>query len=393
MTSLIREQAEMLAREGLAALRVGDAARARDRFDRIVAQPLGQPLPWFPLAQACRLLGEGDGERRALQAQLNAEPRHLAALAMMADLEHRSGDMRAAMSFYRTALAQAAAPGTTVPPALVPLLRQGETVVAEAQRQFAAHLDDSLHDAAALAGSGGVRLREAMDLLLGRRELYLQQPSMLYFPGLPQRAFYERSMFDWVPALEERTAAIRAELTTILAEDSGFPPYVEGAAGRPRPNNPLFGDPSWGAFHILRNGVPVVGNASRCPETLAALEGVPAPVIAQRSPMALFSLLRAGTHIQPHHGLLNTRLICHLPLIVPLDCALRVGSETRVWRPGELMIFDDSFEHEAWNRSDTTRVVLLFEIWRPELSAQEREGLTRIFEAIDTYDSGAFAEG
>jgi len=109
--------------------------------------------------------------------------------------------------------------------------------------------------------------------------------------------------------------------------------------------------------------------------------------------MALFSLLRAGTHIRPHHGLLNTRLICHVPLIVPPGCRLRVGSETREPRAGETMIFDDSFEHEAWNDGVSTRVVLLFEIWRPELSADERDQLTQIFEAIDAYDMGEVDRG
>ena len=107
--------------------------------------------------------------------------------------------------------------------------------------------------------------------------------------------------------------------------------------------------------------------------------------IAGRSPMALFSLLKPGTHIQPHHGLINTRLICHIPLIAPADCALRVGAETRAWREGEALIFDDSIEHEAWNRSNRTRVILLFEIWRPELSIEERASLTALYEAIGAY--------
>lgn len=115
---------------------------------------------------------------------------------------------------------------------------------------------------------------------------------------------------------------------------------------------------------------------------MAALAPLPIPRIAGRSPMAMFSVLRAGTHIPPHHGMLNTRLICHLPLIVPPDCRLRVGNETRAVEQGRMMIFDDSIEHEAWNDSDQTRVVLLFEIWRPELDEGERAALTTLFQAI-----------
>ena len=65
--------------------------------------------------------------------------------------------------------------------------------------------------------------------------------------------------------------------------------------------------------------------------------------------------------------MLNTRLICHIPLVVPGECRLRVGAETREVVEGKAMIFDDSFEHEAWNDSNSVRAVLLFEIWRPEL--------------------------
>lgn len=109
------------------------------------------------------------------------------------------------------------------------------------------------------------------------------------------------------------------------------------------------------------------------------------PVITERSPMALYSLLRPGTHIKPHNGMLNTRLICHLPLITNQACALRVGNETRGWEQGKLLIFDDSIEHEAWNRGDATRIILLFEIWRLEISADERRALTAVFGAISAY--------
>jgi len=105
--------------------------------------------------------------------------------------------------------------------------------------------------------------------------------------------------------------------------------------------------------------------------------------------MALFSLLRSRTHIPPHWGMLNTRLICHIPLIVPNGCRLRVGNHERVVEAGRAMIFDDSIEHEAWNDSDDVRLVLLFEIWRPELGEAERGALTAMYEAIGRYGAGS----
>ncbi len=212
---------------------------------------------------------------------------------------------------------------------------------------------------------------------------------MFYFPGLAQRAFFDRSEFDWVPEVETATAAIRDELQALL-NDPGehFSPYVAANPDRPPPNNPLLDKPDWGAAWLWRSGEIASGMDRLCPQTLAALARAPQPVIPGRAPIALFSRLKPGTHIAPHHGLLNTRLICHLPLVVPDGCGIRVGAETRAWREGELMIFDDSFEHEAWNRGTSDRTVLLFEIWRPDIDADEREQLTMLFSAIDAYDDG-----
>jgi aspartyl/asparaginyl beta-hydroxylase (cupin superfamily) len=100
-------------------------------------------------------------------------------------------------------------------------------------------------------------------------------------------------------------------------------------------------------------------------------------------PSILFSVLRPGAHIPAHNGFVNTRLICHLPLVVPPGCAFRVGNETREWVEGKAWLFDDTIEHEAWNRSGETRVVLLFEVWRPELGEEERRLVAAMFEAID----------
>jgi aspartyl/asparaginyl beta-hydroxylase (cupin superfamily) len=93
----------------------------------------------------------------------------------------------------------------------------------------------------------------------------------------------------------------------------------------------------------------------------------------------MFSLLRPGARITPHTGTHNTRLTCHLPLIVPPDCGFRVGNETREWEEGKLLIFDDAIEHEAWNSSDRDRLILIFDIWRPELSEQEKREIGALF--------------
>jgi aspartyl/asparaginyl beta-hydroxylase (cupin superfamily) len=132
----------------------------------------------------------------------------------------------------------------------------------------------------------------------------------------------------------------------------------------------------------------VPGNAERCPKTLAALAELPLSRIAGRTPSILFSRLAPGAHIPPHTGFLNTRLICHLPLIVPPNCHLRVGNEQREWRAAEAWVFDDTIEHEARNGSDRSRVVLIFDIWRPELTVQERTQVAALMAAIDNFGGG-----
>jgi aspartyl/asparaginyl beta-hydroxylase (cupin superfamily) len=250
-----------------------------------------------------------------------------------------------------------------------------------------ARIDEAMAKGGFGAGKRSERIEEALAILRGEAPIQLQQPTSLYFPGLPQRAFYERSEFSWVKGLEAQTAAINAELEALLAEQAeDFEPYVAADADRSAgtaPNAHLAGSANWSAYHLLKGGEPVEGHADCFPATLAALQQAPLPRIAGRAPMALFSMLKPGAHIRPHHGLFNFRLICHLPLIVPPECVLRVGNQQRSWREGELLIFDDSMEHEAWNRSDRERIILLFEIWRPEIDDADREALTLLLEAAN----------
>jgi hypothetical protein len=365
---------------------ISDARAALGRRDaasaiRLLSELPDAQMPWLMMAQACSLAGDAKAEEAALQRQLEIDPRHLPALILSGELKARLGDDRAANAFFQAALNQAATM-PDVPTSLHPMLNRARDFIMHVQAKFEQHLVDGLKQAG-LHRDG--RVGTAIDMLLGKKQLYVQQPSSFYFPGLPQRQFYERSEFSWLADIENAVPAMQDELRAVLADGQDFAPYVKASSDRPRAANPLINDPSWGAFYFWRNGERVEANASRCPATMAALEMAPMPRIDKRSPIALWSLLKPGTHIQPHHGLLNTRLICHIPLIVPDDCAIRVGNETRAWRTGEALIFDDSFEHEAWNNSADTRVILLFEIWRPEISAEEQAALTTIFETINDY--------
>jgi aspartyl/asparaginyl beta-hydroxylase (cupin superfamily) len=371
-----------------AALQRGDAVAALVELEGMIVSN-DPATPWMMVARAHSIQGDTEAEEAALDRQLVLEARHVLALLRKGDIRRGAGDDRAASSFYLIAVNAAAQQGQ-IPPSLQPALEAARGHIMAGQAKFAEHLQSALGSSGL---SEGGRVGHALDLLLGRKQLYLQEPKSFYFPGLPQRQFFEREEFDWLAAVEAAVPAMQAELQAALAQSDSFDPYVASTTNRPRADNPLLDDPNWGARYFWQNGEAVSAQARACPATMATLAHAPMPVIAERSPMALWSMLKPGTHIEPHHGLLNTRLICHVPLISPGNCALRVGNETRAWEEGKALIFDDSIEHEAWNRGASTRVVLLFEIWRPEITMDERQALTAIFETINSYQGAPVDAG
>jgi len=379
-------EAEKLRADAITHLRAGDAQKARTVLEQICAADSSVEPQWLLLAHACRMLGDDGGEEAALQKLLAIDKRHLPALLLMGELKARTSDDRAANSFYKAALNMVSV-GAAVSADLRPKLKQAEEFLAGAHGRFESFLLNKLDETGLAGEDTPIPVRNAIDLLMGRKQIFYQKPSLFYYPGMPQREFYERSEFPWLAEMEAAIPAMQEELREVIARTQEFQPYVQGQPNRPRPNNPLLDDPSWGAHYFWKDGVEITENSVHCPKTMAALAAAPIPVIQERSPMALYSVLEPGTHIAPHYGMLNTRLICHIPLILPTDCVLRVGGETRPWQAGEALIFDDSFEHEAWNRSEQRRVILLFEIWRPEISAAERRALTTIFEAINEYQT------
>jgi aspartate beta-hydroxylase len=216
-----------------------------------------------------------------------------------------------------------------------------------------------------------------------------QRPKFLYFPGLPSQAFYARERFPEHAALEAAVDVIREELRAVLAGDDLVPflgaPSAEAIAARLLDSSGAQ-EAAWDAFFFYRHGVRHDANCARCPRTTALLDSLPLVRVRDHAPETLFSVLRPGTHILPHHGVTNTRLVTHLPLVVPPDCALRVGGETHVWEAGRCVTFDDTFEHEAWNRSGQTRVVLIMDSWNPDLSEVERAAVADLVAAIGDFN-------
>lgn len=373
---------ESEAQRGIAALQQGDFATARTAFQVVTNSGTASPQAWLFLAQACEGLDDRETALEAIEQVLAADQRNPFALLMKGDIYLRNGDDRAAVSFYRMGTKVAQSLGQ-LPGDLPERVARANAAVAEAEGRFERHLAQVLAE----RGIDEVppRFAEALAIAAGKQPVYLQEPTSFYYPGLPQMAWYSAEDFPWVKELEAAVPDMRAEIEAVLAEERGLEPYVQESADRASRGHSLLNDARWSAFHLWREGQRVEENASRCPLIMRLLEPLPIPRIERRSPMALISILRPGTHIPPHNGMLNTRLICHIPLVVPPGCRLRVGAQTREVVEGKAMIFDDSIEHEAWNDSDSVRAVLLFEIWRPELSEDERAALTAMYEAVAGY--------
>lgn len=334
-----------------------------------------EPAILMSLAMVRQAQNNPMAELAALEAALAADPYFLPALLSRGAHHERLQRPRLAAQSYRSAL-QVAGPEPRWPPPLREQLAHAREVVERQGREMAAYLAERLGTREqALTPEEAQRWREAGAILAGQSNPYPSVCTALQVPRLPAIPFFERRLFPWVPALEAKTAEITQELQGLLAERAAeFAPYVQYAPGTPVNQwQELNHSRRWSSYFLWRNGEPVAEHQQRCPVTTAALEAVEKAEIAGLCPNAMFSALAPRTHIPPHHGETNARLVVHLPLVVPPGCSYRVGFERREWRVGEILAFDDSIEHEARNDGDELRVVLIFDVWNPLLSPAERD--------------------
>jgi aspartyl/asparaginyl beta-hydroxylase (cupin superfamily) len=373
------QQEQALLHQAVAALQHGRAGEARAGLEQLTAAGSDNPVTWLLLAIALRAIGDPEAEEAVLNRLLELDPRSLRGLIMKADCRALAGDEGTARQFYRTALGFADT--GQVPPDAVPEVERARQALAAIDDRFHAKRERLMRKRGFPPESWSPRFRHALELAGGKRRQYLQQPTVFNFPELPQVQFYDPAAFDWTPRVEAATAEVRAELVELLKQGTdNFRPYMQAGEGDVRldANKALVENRDWSALFLCENGKADAALVDRCPRTWEAVNQAPLAQIPGWGPTVMFSLLKAGARIAPHTGMFNTRLVCHLPLIVPPGCRFRVGNEIREWHDGKLLIFDDTMEHEAWNDSDQDRVVLIFDVWRPELSERERAELSAL---------------
>ena len=366
---------------GLAALEAGRTNDAIRHFRAAAEADPSLATLWMNLAKAHRLAGEDEAERAALEQALATDQFHLMALIRLAELHERRGEDGAATDRWVTVLgicAQNAKPT----PELAAVVAHAQQFVERRHQALAAAVDGALAaDLSAASERDRRRASAAADLMLGRRRLFTNQCHGFHYPFLPADEFFDREHFPWLTRLEAATDVIREELESILASpDPGLAPYIEMPSGMPKNLwSNLDHSPDWSALHLWRDGERIDAVCEQAPRTAELVESLPLARIPGRAPAVFFSILKAGKTIPPHTGVTNIRTIIHLPLIVPGDCGFRVGGETRQWREGEAFAFDDTIEHEAWNRSDKDRALLILDCWNPHLSADEQAMILKMF--------------
>lgn len=336
-------------------------------------------------AQALRLTGDDEGAEAAADRALSLDVREARALCVKGDILSARGELRDADAYYGGLLRVLEGAAS-----LDADLRAGLTRARALRQRVTGDMMQTLQGE--LRGAGfseersHPRFRHALDLALGRKALHMPQPKAFYYPELPASQFYPRAAFPWLDRIEAATDVMLGELNGVLGrENESFSPYVQTMPNMPRrPGDLLIDSMDWSACFLWRDGQETA-YAARCPQTMAALADAPLCRIKGRSPQVSFSQLKAGARIPPHHGYVNTRLVCHVPLIVPEGCRFRVGNETRHWKRGEAWVFDDTIEHEAMNDSASDRVILIFDIWHPALSEEERHLVGTLLEAMDAY--------
>lgn len=158
---------------------------------------------------------------------------------------------------------------------------------------------------------------------------------------------YDNDDFPWTRSLEENWPDIRAEMDAI--ENESFIDW---------PNVNMY-DGAWQLFGLYGFGKRFDKNCNRCPKTAALVEKIPAMTTA------VFSSMDPGTYLPPHCGATNAVLRCHLGVKVPPECGIRVDKQTTDWQEGVCVVFDDTYEHEVWNRGEFRRINLIIDFWKP----------------------------
>lgn len=373
----------------------GEHATAMQQLQLAVKVAANDPAAWVQLANVQTATGDFSGAVESFRCGLSLAPHIFVARLQLGIALEQLGQSHEALKAYFMAIESARAMGrwqddTTTAPALREAVKHAVKYVNQGRRQLFRSVLEPLRERYGSAELG--RVERGLAIFFSDRPANIpdprQKPKFLFFPDITSQPYYPRKHFPWLDALEAGTDAVRDELRAVLAQGQQLEAFLGRTpppAGQAMLRSTGTREAAWDAYFFYRHGERYDDHCARCPQTTALLDALPLVRIRDHAPETLFSILTPGSHILPHTGVTNTRLVTHLPLIVPPDCAIRVGGEEHVWQEGRCVTFDDTWEHEAWNRSEQTRVVLILDSWHPDLSEAERAAVTDLVEVIGDF--------
>jgi aspartate beta-hydroxylase len=372
----------------------GDGTRAEAVLSSALRASPDDPYMTVELAALRASSGHVQDACALLRRHVERVPASVMAWLLLSQVLDDIGDTRSSLLAAFEALTRAQAEGAWIGPSSTPTQLHGVVGAAAAKlragrREIFAYAVEDLafkHGAAAMQ-----RIARAVRGYLGEEEVRPAHPRQkalaLYIPDLPDEPFMNPYLQPWATRMEAAFPQIRADALSQLAGEQGFEDFVRLKPGDSIERFLGGKAPAWEAFFFYRHGKRYDDSHARCPATSAVLESIDLFRVPGQAPEICFSVLRPGTHILPHHGVCNGRSVMHLPLLVPHSCALRlVDVGERHWTEGKLLLFDDTYLHESWNRSDALRVILLMDCWNPHLTLAEREAVIRLTQLIGALD-------
>jgi aspartyl/asparaginyl beta-hydroxylase (cupin superfamily) len=194
--------------------------------------------------------------------------------------------------------------------------------------------------------AAGERILAPIERFIGRRSL------------VGDGTFIDNDRFEWIAEVEANWTTIREELQRVLEDREALPNFQDISKDQIE----ITDDDRWKTLFLYGYGFEAKLGVELCPRTAELMRRIPGMTTA------MFSILSPRKHILDHRGPYKGVLRYHLGLIVPRDaqaCRIRVGEDYRHWQEGQSMVFDDTYNHEVWNDTDETRVVLFVDVLRP----------------------------
>jgi aspartate beta-hydroxylase len=370
----------------------GDHARAVELLRRFHRTALGDANVALELAQSLAATGQPIEAESTLEMLVDDEPDHAIGWLVLGRLRDIRGDKQGALRAWYQAVVRSQRCGrwqdsNSTPAQWLELVVMAIERVRAGRRELFLGSYDDLR-----TRYGASELRRVDHALTGWMCEWdatpadpRQRPRFFYFPGLPEGPYHDPMLQPWACALRESFDDIREEARTLCSQPQALPnfrdPPLGGKGDEYVDGNGL--NRAWKAFFFYRHGLRMAESHAHCPRTSSVLESIELCRIEAEAPEILFSVLAPGSHIKPHHGVSNVRLVMHLPLVVPPGCLLRIVDHgDHVWQEGQLVMFDDTYLHEAWNHADRTRLILLMDCWNPHLTPVERIAMKQLVETI-----------